>query len=228
MTEAEWLACTDPGRMLAWLRGHPSDRKLRLFGSAGCRLIWDHLGEGSKRALQVSERFADGAASLDELKAARDGIGFELFEGIGLRNSWAESASLAASETEPERAWESGLPSLPSSRIPDRADQYEAYGTSVRSLAAYRDVYEATHSELLRDLFGNPFRPVVLSPSWRTSTLVTLPETIHDERAFDRLPILADALEEGGCGSLELLAHSRSPRRHARGCWVVDLVLGKG
>ena len=103
-----------------------------------------------------------------------------------------------------------------------------SHGTSVRSLAAYRDVYEATHSELLRDLFGNPFRPVVLSPSWRTSTLVTLAETIYDERAFDRLPILADALEEGGCGSVELLAHCRSPGRHARGCWAVDLVLGKG
>src|SRR5262249_35541177 len=159
-----------------------SDRKLRLFGCAGCRLIWNHLGEGSKRAVQVSERFADGAASLDELRAARDGIGFELFEGIGLRNWWAESASLAASETEPERAWERGLPSLPSSRMPDQADQYEVYGTIVGSLAAYRDVYKTTQSELLRDIFGNPFRPVVLSPSWRTSTLVALAETIYDER----------------------------------------------
>ena len=80
---------------------------------------------------------------------------------------------------------------------------------------------------LLRCVVGNPFRPVMFDPEWRTSTVFALAEGIYAERAFDRLPILADALEEAGCDHAEMLSHCRGPAPHARGCWVVDLVLGK-
>jgi hypothetical protein len=79
----------------------------------------------------------------------------------------------------------------------------------------------------LRDIVGNPFRPVAIDPAWRTSTVVGLATAIYAERAFDRLPILADALEDAGCDQLDLLAHCRSDGPHVRGCWAVDLVLGK-
>ena len=80
---------------------------------------------------------------------------------------------------------------------------------------------------LVRDVFGNPFRPVTAEPRWLTSTAVGLAEGIYDGREFDRLPILADALEDAGCDNSELLAHCRGDGPHVRGCWTVDLVLGK-
>ncbi|HVK19447.1 MAG TPA: hypothetical protein VM533_21110 [Fimbriiglobus sp.] len=78
-----------------------------------------------------------------------------------------------------------------------------------------------------RDIFGNPFRPVTADSSWLTSTVVALARTIYHEWAFDRLPILADALEEAGCDDADVLTHLRGDGPHARGCWAVDLVLGK-
>jgi hypothetical protein len=82
-------------------------------------------------------------------------------------------------------------------------------------------------SDLIRCIFGNPFRPITLAPTWLTSTVVGLASAIYADRAFDRLPILADALEEAGCNEPAVLAHCRSDGPHARGCWVVDLLLGK-
>lgn len=79
----------------------------------------------------------------------------------------------------------------------------------------------------VRCIFGNPVRPVTLDPTWLSSTVKQLAESIYQERAFDRLPILADALEDAGCGNVDILHHCRQPGEHARGCWVVDLVLGK-
>jgi hypothetical protein len=78
-----------------------------------------------------------------------------------------------------------------------------------------------------RCIFGNPFRPATLDPSWRTETVVALARGIYDDRAFDRLPILADALQDAGCDNDDVLNHCRDAYPHARGCWVVDLVLGK-
>ncbi|MBL8795193.1 MAG: hypothetical protein JNM56_14910 [Planctomycetia bacterium] len=80
---------------------------------------------------------------------------------------------------------------------------------------------------LFRDLFGNPFRPVTVNPAWLTSAVVSLAQAIYDERAFDRLPILADALEDAGCDHADILNHCRQPGEHVRGCWVVDLLLAK-
>ena len=80
---------------------------------------------------------------------------------------------------------------------------------------------------LLRDIFGNPFRPVAFSPEWRTDTAVTLARQMYESRDFSAMPILADALQDAGCDNEEVLAHCRGPGPHVRGCWVVDLVLGK-
>src|SRR5262249_28129998 len=80
---------------------------------------------------------------------------------------------------------------------------------------------------LLRDLFGNPFRPVTADLGWLTPAVITLAQGIYDERAFDRLPILADALEEAGCRDPDMLPHCRQPGEHVRGCWAIDLILGK-
>jgi len=91
-----------------------------------------------------------------------------------------------------------------------------------RSAARYGD-----QCDLLRDIVGNPSRPITLDPSWRTSTVAALAQAIYEERTFERLPILADALEDSGCADQEILTHCRGPRLHIRGCWVVDLLLCK-
>src|SRR5262249_15718432 len=103
---------------------------------------------------------------------------------------------------------------------------------SARNASVYEGLREAdvqaTQSALLRDILGPvPFRPVPFQPTWRTPTARGLAQAIYDGRAFDGLPILADALEEAGCDSGEVLAHCRSGGVHVRGCWVLDALLGK-
>jgi hypothetical protein len=81
-------------------------------------------------------------------------------------------------------------------------------------------------ADIMRDIVGNPFRPVTFAPAWRTSTVLTLAQGIYADRAFDLMPILADALQDAGYEDSDLLGHCRGPGPHVRGCWVVDLVLG--
>jgi hypothetical protein len=81
---------------------------------------------------------------------------------------------------------------------------------------------------VVRDIFGNPFRPVPFSPSWRTDTVITLARAMHESHDYSAMPILADALEDAGCTSADVLEHCRGPGPHVRGCWVVDSVLASG
>jgi hypothetical protein len=86
---------------------------------------------------------------------------------------------------------------------------------------------EAVEASLLRNLLGNPFRPVAFDPGWRTDTAVSLARRVYESRDFSLMPILADALQDAGCESADVLRHCREPGTHVRGCWVVDGVLGK-
>jgi hypothetical protein len=83
------------------------------------------------------------------------------------------------------------------------------------------------HHSLVREVFGNPFRPVTINPSWLTPTVLALATGIYADKAFDRMPILADALQEAGCDNGELLNHCRESGEHVRGCWVIDIILSK-
>lgn len=103
---------------------------------------------------------------------------------------------------------------------------------------AYNEAFakeRACQAYLLHDIFGNPFRPAALDSAWRTPTVVSLAQTAYDERTLpagtldpDRLAVLADALEDAGCDNADILSHLRGEGPHVRGCWVVDLLLGKG
>jgi hypothetical protein len=84
----------------------------------------------------------------------------------------------------------------------------------------------AAQTDLVRCVCGNPFRRVAADPAWLTSTVVALARGVHADRAFDRLPILADALQDAGCDDPDILAHCRGPHAHTLGCWVVGLLLG--
>jgi hypothetical protein len=118
-------------------------------------------------------------------------------------------------------------------RIIENCAKAIAHFLSLTKAAAFGPTYfgeRKVQCALLRDIFGNPFRPAAFNPAWRAwrdGTLTHLAQAIYDDRAFDRLPILADALEEAGCADRGLLDHCRGPGPHVRGCWAVDLVLGK-
>jgi hypothetical protein len=92
---------------------------------------------------------------------------------------------------------------------------------------AARKAASAILCDIVRDVSGDPFNLISTDSEWSTSVVGLLAQAVYDERAFDRLPVLADALEEAGCTSADILDHCRSPGPHVRGCWVVDLLLGK-
>jgi hypothetical protein len=88
---------------------------------------------------------------------------------------------------------------------------------------------KAAQADLLREIIGNPFSPVPLVPDWLSANdrvVVALARAIYDERAFERMPILGDALEDAGCDDATILNHCRQLEEHVRGCWLLDLILG--
>jgi hypothetical protein len=227
VTEAEWLTCTDPAPMLRFLRGKASDRKRRLFACACCRRVWGLLAEErTHRVVAIAERFADGRAESRELRAERNSLSPELRKGMA--GGPAIARSLAASVVYHAATQIDFSPS----EVSCRTTEATAAGVNAAESTPRRSVGEAVAEDKrgqaasLRCIFGNPFRRVAVDPSWLTSTAVTLARTIYEDRAFDRLPILADALEDASCDNADLLPHCRGDGPHTRGCWVVDLVLG--
>ena len=239
MTEAEWLASADPVPMLRSLAG-ASDRKLRLFACAACRRVW-HLfaGEGGRAAVEAAERFADGLATGEELagalaaaESAFSGSGGAAFAAWGAAAdgtnfSAAGGAGYAAKEAAQAAA---GLPHLPTDSSPWEWTHPEDFAAKEGALRAER----AHQASLLRDAF-NPFHPASASPAWQAPQVVALAQAAYDQRELPagtldvaRLAILADALEDAGCDQPDLLGHLHGPGPHVRGCWAVDLLLGKG
>jgi hypothetical protein len=226
MTEAEWLACTDPQRMLEFLRSKASERKLRLFACACCRRIWHLLSdERSRQAVEVTERVADGLASPIELEAAQA----DARNAIPGRNP-SRGASPGT------RAWRVAVVNHSGAgaawytvSFPACACHVASLTASVAGMRGLSWEQEPRHWQcgLALDIFGNPFRPMVLDESWLTAIVTSITSLIYEERAFDRLPILADALEDAGCTNEDLLTHCRQHGEHVRGCWVLDLLLGK-
>jgi hypothetical protein len=216
MTEEEWFAFCDWRRMLAILGDRPTDRKLRLFAVAVCRRIAPGLLLApSWRALVVAEQLADGAISAEELASVRERVSTLCLDEAG-RYSWEP----------PYYAAEAPLSCLhQAARYAVRRAIQAAWLTSQPSRNV---VWAGITTALLRDIFGNPFRPVAFSPSWRTDTAIALARTMYESREFGAMPILADALQDAGCDNTDILSHCRDAKQaHVRGCWVVDLVLGK-
>jgi hypothetical protein len=233
MTEAEWLGYTDPTPMLEFLGSEASGRKLRLFACACCRRIWDLLpGQCSRKAVEISERYADGVASKKELTAARADAAEA--RSVPVSSSWPPSASRVATLAA-QAAWQAtervARVVLRSAAQTAQAAQQVAWWAASGTRAARdeaEDEERSYQSALVRDIFGNPFRPVTLDTAWLTPTVTALARSVYEDRNFADLPILADALEEIGCTSQELLDHLRGPGPHVLGCWALDLVLNKG
>jgi len=227
MTEAEWLAEADPTRLIQFVEGRLSARKRRLLAAALCRVADRHADTPElARALNEVEWFADGLAGAPELDRARQRC------RVMAVQQRSQSDRLAL-----EGGPEDSLPAL---------EQHElawavAYAAAVS--VTLRDVLMRLSGEFERspdgrfasacrdrvlDVVGNPFRPAAFDPSWRTSTALSLASQMYDSRDFGAMPILADALQDAGCTSDDILGHCRDAHAtHVRGCWVVDGVLNR-
>jgi hypothetical protein len=249
-TEADWLACTDPMPMLEFLQWKASDRKLRLLAVACHRRIWPFLDDkvDCRKTLEFAERFADGLATRNELHGRAWGKPGSAFSVV-LYKAWdaaensidfgAGTIKEAVLRRHPEnyRRRQEAFDAVwknyslgEARRIADTAMPAEWVAEGLSAWTEER----LGQCRLIRDIFGNPFRPVTLDANWLTPTVSRLTATAYEERALPsgeldtaRLALLADALEEAGCDNADILNHCRSGGPHARGCWVVDTLLDK-
>jgi hypothetical protein len=233
MTEVQWLSWADPLPMMEFLRGKASDRKLRLFACACCRRIW-HLmvDERSRKQVEISEAFADGNATLAELRGAVHAA-FDVLVEVngGAEVAAAYAGNLVSGDGDMFANWtyhDYAVRAIESAAAAVSPYKHTPGVYPRVSEVATRSVTEHTaQAGLARCVFGNPFRPYSFDPRWLNSNVVDLARTIYDEPAFERLPILADALMDAGCADEAVFSHCRSDGPHVRGCWVVDLILGK-
>jgi hypothetical protein len=253
MTVKQWQTCTNPEVMLDFLHEKMSVRKRRLFACACCRRIWNLLADQRfRQAIEVAERYADGLAEEQERKRAlrrarnartatyaawqANDPGFaSLLPAAGYLAAHAAGCA-AAVVAEP-------LADVRDSGLQDTRYLLElvANNTALAIAQSRREggnpnIVEkealAANCDLLREMVAPPaFRPSPQLPAWLAwngGIVVRLALGAYEERAFDRLPIVADALEEAGCDDATMLEHLRGPGPHALGCWVVDLLLARG
>jgi hypothetical protein len=239
MTEAEWLTSGDfrelvpfvqlcslalyddaPADFRPAMREHllrlHSRRRFALFGCACCRTIWPLLSDARSRvAIETTESYLDGLADECDWMAAC-GEADQARQAVWLKR-FASGESIARAKR---------VATVAACRAASLMHM-DAAAEVAAAIAWSSGVSEAPLADLLRDIFGNPFRPVEFNASWRTGDVVDLARGIYEQRTFEQLPLLADALMDAGCDSEPILGHCRSAGPHVRGCWVVDLVLGK-
>jgi hypothetical protein len=236
MTEEKWLGPMMAANLLAFVRDRTTDRKLRLFAAALCRLL-EHLisDEYLTRALECTERAADHPDNAKELIGASERLSVRrtqlLLEKFGINDPEQQIRRIRPLQLpKPAQDWLWAWEAYERALL---ANSKEAASGSLQRaiLAIYsprtQKLSTSITVKILRDIFGNPFRPVTLDPRWLSSNVFDLAQTIYNERVWERMPILADALMDAGCDSEEILSHCRGEGPHVRGCWLVDLLLGK-
>jgi hypothetical protein len=242
MTEAEWLECPHPDPMMDYLLPRISNRRIHLLACACCRRFWHLLpDERSRRAIEVMEKFMDGVTTVDEYHVTQAAAerATRSFQEQRDRTEKLHFLAAYAVEWAVEKTltlnWDSlsllaantiRLHAIVTGPAEEREMETDGRAGGPYAMAAERSGLLA-HAALVRDIFGNPFRPVTFPPDWRTEPAVSIARQMYDAREFSAMPILADALQDAGCDSADILDHCRGPGPHVRGCWVVDLVLGK-
>jgi hypothetical protein len=202
MTEAQWMQGDDPRKMMRHLLRHPSlrptARKAILLGAALARMVWRRTDwDIVRRLVECREKMADEVVRFDQYHA----IAHEINAG----GDAPEDPAIALTHT---------FPAL----------------SVIEATLRVPDVTPGSVCAVVRELFGNCFRRPGINPLWLQfgdGAVMKLAQGVYAEGAFDRLPVVADALEEAGCDDAALLGHCRSGDRHYRGCWAVDALLGK-
>jgi hypothetical protein len=214
MTEGEWLAGGRPEPLLAELATTLTDRQLRLFVCACCRHIWHLLPDRRLQlAVELAERYAEGQCNDAELVIAH-------------------AAAQVAAEVDDAEKYVAGnaatVASQPHVTLEDAIDAAEDAANAIGfgGHSAYQG--EQRHQAMLvRAIVGNPFRPVVIDPGWRTPDVRALADHIDRTRNYVDLPKLADALSAVGCAEPTVLAACKTRGPFVPGFWVLDRLLGR-
>jgi hypothetical protein len=235
MTEAEWLACEDPYPLQAFLSGNQLDcrRKCRLFSVACCRHVIAYGDGGLGDLVPANEAFADGLIPEQEFQrlwvaairaAPQPAGGPAKYTWLAIKSEGLSSPFEVRCHSQAMYTCDAAVGAVWPESLEDDADLDEL----ARHPDGHRYFDERRYqAALVRDIFGNPFRPVAFSPEWRTDTALALARQMYESREFSAMPILADALQDAGCDNEGVLSHCRGEGLHVRGCWVVDLVHGK-
>ena len=254
MTEAEWKSSRSASELLRMVRGRVSHRKLRLLACAWCRRFWNDLSPRQQQLIEVTERFADRHVSDRDFLAAftrprsplrrswpRDELA-DAIETLGWADAEPEGWTNDPDSLRGAASFDPHIPGLYAEFLTNRTLLYLASAARTIQLRAHfqtvppekriprlapRSREPVEQWKLFRDVIGNSLKPIVFDPSWRTEAVVALARGMYESRDFAPMPVLADALEDAGCGDPDVLAHCRGGGPHVRGCWVVDLVLGK-
>jgi hypothetical protein len=193
--------------LLERLEGRLSPRQMRLAACAVARLMGVADQRRHREAIELAEAFADGRAAPHQLAAAR----------FGARSLHGQIFWLVC--------WPPGSDDWP--RFLQAVEVALLYSGTPRSSLDTPDLRQQA-ADLIRDIAGNLDQEISLQPLWGSTPAVrSLAQAIYDERDFAALPILADALEEAGCTDARLIEHARQIGTHTRGCWLLDLLLGK-
>ncbi len=221
MTEKQWQKAADPEAMLAHLGVRASDRKLRLFACACCRRAWLFAKDRRlNQALTLLEAFTNGTAK-DRDRGRAHVLGGKMMSAVVDVPQHCLGGEL----------WKAAKKTLDRDGYTFGESAAAAFGWAADIHAQFNANKKAERAQqaiLVREVFGNPFRPVSFSPLWRTDTAMALARQTNESREFGAMPILADALQDAGCDSDDILNHLRDTSvTHVRGCWALDLVLGK-
>jgi hypothetical protein len=232
----EWDACDDSEKMIHVVEQAGSDRKLRLFTLQTCLRVAHFVGTSELlTAIAMGEQVADGQLPSSHLESARmmvpdsDSPHYSEYQVHALGATW-----LALRPSQRREYEETPNGKTISTWTVDGvvfnaslAVQYELLARGENEADGHKAVLAERQAQalLLRDIFGNPFRSVMVDPACLTAAVVSLARAVYHDRAFDCLPILADTLEEAGCTNADILKHCRGPGPHVRGCWVVDMIL---
>jgi hypothetical protein len=238
---ARWRFLLSPYRSAAReSRPLTSRRKVRLFAVACCRRVWSLLQDvRSRNAVEAATSFADGLLTEETLGTIQaearnaeaqartvlwdygdflDGAHLSTRKSVFLAARAAvnlASSDIAGVLAAVKDVWQAGLEAALESRDP-------------RTWAAI--IGSEVQTNKLRDIVGNPFQPRVFERSilaWNGGIIPKIAEGIYAEGAFDRMPILHDALLDAGCTDEAILMHCRNPEGHVLGCWALDSILGK-
>ncbi len=212
MTAEEWDSWMDISAMLKAIT--PTKRKERLFIAGCCRQVWDRLEGEGKEAVVAAELYADGNISAAALRRNDSLAWDEYMDKSGTDTPWLSQARFMTGYVASQSA-----SCLHRILMDNEVD---------RGFRAFKDNDWSLFRQVLREIIGNPFRQLVSGyPAWQTPTVMQVAQETYDTRDWASLPVLADALEDSGCNSEEVLSHLRGTGRHFLGCWALDLILGK-